>query len=401
MNLLLLSTSYPPVLNSAARLFSELAEGLSRMDRRVTVLTSCPERYTAHHEALAESKSVGGLVDIVRLPVLKLSKRIPLLRAFEHFFFALQYYLHGRRLPRQDVVIVYSPPLPLAVAGILLARRWKGRAVINVQDLYPQSVIDLGFLRNRFLIKWMRRMERWVYRNADHVTVHSEGNRRVVSEIAEPGTAVYTIPNWIDMDRYHPNCENGFRQEHQLDDAFLVSYAGIMGFAQGVGDILDAAEILKQDRMDLLFVLAGSGVSLDELKASARERGLENVRFLPHLDEPEYIRLLQSSDVNLVTLNRRLRTPVVPGKLPCIMAVGGAVVCSTPGASDARTIVEEADCGLWADVDRPGALSEAILALYQDKARRRAMGQNGRVYAEVHFRRETCIAKYGEIIGQG
>ncbi len=406
MRILLLSISYPPVMNSAARLFSELAESLYEQGHQVTVMTTMPERYLAGEGSsrpqdvrLFPSEEVINGVEVVRLPALRLPKNFPAFRALEHLYSAVQYQGGGRRLPPHDVVIVYSPPLPLAIAGIRLARRWGGKAVINVQDLYPQSVVDMGLLKNPLLVHMAKRMERWIYRNASAITVHSEGNRHyVVAHGSDPGK-VYVVPNWIDLAKYRPGSRNNpLRSKYEFRDAFVISYAGVMGFAQGVGDILKAAARLEKEIPDFLLVLAGGGVELTKLKQLAKELGLERVKFLPHLGEEEYIELLQASDLCLVTLVKNLKTPVVPGKLQCIMAVERPVVCSVPHTSDARTIVEESGCGLWVEAGEPEVLANAILELYYDPAKRREMGQRGRAYSESHFDRKHCVQQYERLL---
>jgi len=237
MRILLLTIRYPPSMSSAARLFNELAETLHTEGHQVTVLTTMPERYLAEKEAherqLFPKEEVSNGINVCRLLPLSLPKHLPVCRAAEHLFAAVQYLIKARRFPRQDVVIVYSPPLPLAVSGILLARRWRGHAIINIQDLYPQSVVDLGLLKNRFLIALARWMERWVYRHADAVTVHSDGNRAYIAEHDGTWGKVHVVPNWIDLGKYKPGPRvNSFRSSYRLDDAFMISYAGIMGFAQ-------------------------------------------------------------------------------------------------------------------------------------------------------------------------
>jgi len=401
MKILLLVISYPPVLNSAARLFSELAEGLAGHGHQVTVLTTYPERYLAKKGSQIIPEREKNKVEVYRLRNLRLPKQVPLLRGLEHVFYGLQYYMKGRRLGRHDVVIAYSPPLPFGATAVLLARRWRGRAVVNVQDLYPRSAVDLGLLKNRALIRFGEWLERWVYQHAHGITVHSEGNRAHVVAHGGSPERTWVVPNWIDLGKYRPGSkENGFRRKHAPGARFVVSYAGVMGFAQGVGDILRAAAIVAKETSDVVFLLAGEGVRLPKLKAMAIDLGLKNVRFLPHLPEDEYIALLQASDVCLVTLHEGLKTPVVPGKLPCIMGVSRPAICSTPPQSDARLIVEEAKGGFWVPAGSPEALAEAILTLNGDYALADEMGDNGRWYAEQHFNREKCISRYEEIIAK-
>ncbi|MBC7347811.1 MAG: glycosyltransferase family 4 protein [Clostridia bacterium] len=405
MKVLLLVVSYPPVLNSTARLFSELAEGLAARGHQVTVLTSYPERYLAGGEGerteQIPAKEQRNGVEVHRLGKTGLPKHVPLLRGIEHLVYGIQYFMHGRHLRRHDVVIAYSPPLPLGIAAVNLARKWQGACLVNVQDLYPQSAVDLGLLRNRALIRLGRWMERSIYRYADAITVHSEGNRAHVVAHGGSSERTWVIPNWIDLAKYKPGPkDNDLRQKYASSSNFVVSYAGVMGFAQGAGDILEAATLVAREAPEILFLLAGEGVMVPRLKELATRLGLNNVRFLPHMPESDYIALLQASDVCLVSLHKDIRTPVVPGKLPCIMGVGRPAICSTPPASDARLIVEEADCGLWVPAGSPKVLAEAILALWSDPARAERMGVNGRKYAETRFDREKCIAQYESLIGE-
>ncbi|WP_198470855.1 glycosyltransferase family 4 protein [Acetomicrobium sp. S15 = DSM 107314] len=397
--ILLLTISYSPVLNSAARLFSELAEHLKKKSFCVTVITSMPQRYVADDkEKFPEEEELNG-VKVYRLPMISLPKRVPLLRGFEHFFVAFQYWLKGRRLTCHDAVIVYSPPLPLTMAGIKLAQKWKGISIVNVQDLYPQSVIDLGLLKNPLLISLARWIERWAYRYADFITVHSEGNRKYVIEHGVAEDRAYVVPNWVDLEKYRPGpLKNSLRERLGLADSFVVSYAGVMGFAQGVDDILKAAAPLEKEIRNFALVLAGSGVELPKLKKLSQDLGLKSVHFLPHLPEEEYIELLQASDACLVTLVKSLRTPVVPGKLQCIMAVERPAICSTPATSDAKRILEESKAGIWADAGDYDALARAIFELYSDSNLRGEMGRKGRLYAEEHFDKEKCIDQYIQLL---
>jgi len=406
MKVLMLAQHYIPVLNSAARLFAELADDILARGHTVTVLTTYPTRYlaTGHSgtssERLRRREEIRG-VDVVRLKGLPwLPKKVPLFRAVEQLATAIQYYLAGLRIPRHDVVIVYSPPLPLGLAGIWLAHRWEGRLIVNIQDLYPQAAVDIGVLRNPLLLAIARRLERTVHLQSTDIVVHSGGNRSHV--VAHGGSAghVHVVPNWIDLERYSPNAERGerFRKKLGLDQAFIVSYGGVIGFFQGSEAILRAATQLASVAPDIQFVMAGGGTAFAELKSVVRKQQLDNVLLLSHLPEEEYVDLLRASDVSLVTLSPTLSTPVVPGKLPCIMGVGCPVVCSTSSRSDARSIVEESHAGIWTTADNPDALGDGIMELYQNRPLAKEMGQSGRAYVEKYYRRKLCTDVYLRLI---
>jgi len=408
MRVLMLAHNYLPMMNSAARISSELAADLRKAGHEVTVLTERPNRYLATGDGNGQcdirNREIIQGVTVVRVRRLPLPKGIPFFRAGEQLLSYVQYTRAARHLPRQDAVFAYSPPLPLALAALRVARRWNARTIVNVQDLYPQAAVDLGLLKSPVLIRLARRMERAVYSGADAITVHSDGNRlHVAGHVAAPDK-VHTVPNWIDLDKLRP-CQQGdgqssLRERHGFGQDFIVSYAGAMGFAQGTEAIIKAAAIVAQKAPSIRFVLAGEGVALPALQKLVRTEGITNVTFLPHLPEHEYIELLQSSDASLVTLSPALATPVVPAKLPCIMAVGRPAICSTsPQSADVRRILDEAQCGLWVDASGSAHdLVDAVLRLSENRQEASRMGANGRAYAERHYRRDMCTNIYCRLL---
>jgi len=167
MDILLVAASYTPVLNSAARLFSELAAGLHEQGHAVTVLTDRSTRYLGEKsgtmtacQPFAEFRAG---VQVIRMRNLYWPKHIPGFRAVEQILSIPRCYVRARRLGSFDVIITYSPSLPLAVAGILIAGSHRARVIANIQDPYPSSAVDLGLLTNRMLIRAGEWMERWVY----------------------------------------------------------------------------------------------------------------------------------------------------------------------------------------------------------------------------------------------
>ena len=403
MKILLLTNSFPPMLNSAARLFGELAEELALQGHDIRVLTEMPRRYLARDtgtskHCLDDVSNAG--IHVRRFSLLELPRHLPGMRAIGQMLSLPRYFVRGVLLGSVDAVIAYSPPLPLAVAAILLAWLRNARSVINIQDPYPSAAVDLGLLRGRTAIRLGIWMERWVYRNADRITVHSEGMREHVVLRGGNPQDTHVVENWIDIDRFSPGDEGrlSFRARWDLTDQLLVSYAGIMGFAQQVEDILLAAEMLEDDLPEVRFVLAGEGVARQEMERLANTKQLSNVRFLPHLPEVEYIELLRASDICLITLSSRLRAPIIPGKLACIMGVGKPVVCSVPKTSDARHLVQKVDCGRWVEAGDPAALARAIVELSECPELRREMGQRGREYATRELSKLHGVSRYDELI---
>jgi glycosyltransferase involved in cell wall biosynthesis len=272
--------------------------------------------------------------------------------------------------------------------------------VLNVQDLFPQSIIDLGLLRNRAVIWAFRTMERFIYRHASCTTVHSEGNRSHVTASGGEPHRVTVVPNWVDTEFIQPGGRmNEFRREYNLGDDFIVSFAGVLGYSQDLDVVLEAANLLR-DQNDITWLIVGDGVEASRLKHRARVMGLEKARFIPMQPRERYPAVLHASDVGLATLHGDVHTPVVPSKILSIMAAGLPVVASLPLAGDAPRLVEEAACGICLPPGDPHALAEAVSSLYGDRRLCKKLGEHGRQYAETELSLEVCVDRYEALLDE-
>ena len=405
MKVLLLVASFPPEVRSQSNLMYQLATDLVRSGHEVRVVTGIP-RYNlpegginGYGGKLFTRERLEG-IQILRLPVLPVPRRMPLMRGAEHLVIALQYAVGGSIGGKPDVTLVYSPPLPLGLSAYSVKKRYGAPFVFNVQDLYPQTAIDMGLLRSRALIRLAEGMERFIYQRASTITVHSEGNRDGLVARGVPEEKVQVVPNWVDTEEIRLGERlNGFRKRYGLGDKFVVSFAGVMGYAQGLGTVLEAASSLR-DYQDTVFLMVGDGSFKDPLVQQAKDSGLSNMMFLPMQPQEEYPQILAASDVSLVSLDSSVKTPVVPAKLLSIMASGRPVVASVPAGGDTLRIIDAAGCGLSSPPGDAEALAQSILHLYQHPEVRVELGRKGRAYAEAHYSRKACVAQYVAVLEQ-
>ena len=401
MRILLLNTSFPPQLRSAARLFHELGADLVKRGHQVTVITEFPWRRLGgdtNHAAVPETECDHGMeVKRVRVPCYAENSIIG--RGINLLLLPWLFYRAARSMGAQELTVVYSPPLTLGLAAWLLKRRTGAAFILNVQDIYPQTAIDLGYLRNRFLIRAFQWLERFLYRHADCVVVHSEGNRRYLTsrDRVQPERAI-AIPNWVDTGRIRPGSRsNEFRARHHIAEQFVVCYAGTMGYAQDLTPILAAARALA-GRPDILFLLVGEGVQAPRWRQMAE--GLSNVRFLPLLGEADYAGLIDACDAGFVPLAEELRTPVVPAKLLDFMAAARPVIATLNPASDAAAIITAAECGFVFSPHESAGVAQAIVFLRENPDACRARGSSGRRYAEQAFSLHVCAGQYEALFRQ-
>jgi putative colanic acid biosynthesis glycosyltransferase WcaI len=379
---------FPPELRSAAHLFHELAIELQRRGHEVAVITKTPARYVAGERKGSRDagwESVDG-VTTLRVRGVPFGSQHPIARGLDHLLLGLTFARSSRQWPRADAVLVYSPPLPLAYAAAYYRRCFGAPVVLNVQDLYPQTAIDLGLLRNRVAIFLAERLEATAYREATRIVVHSAGNAAFLTERkGVPAANVRVIYNWVDTAALRPGPkENAFRRDHGLSGKFVVSYAGVMGYAQDLGSVIKCADILRADP-EVVFLLAGEGVFEARWKSMAAAQGIPNIRFLPLQPKERYGELLAASDACLVPLDGALKTPVVPGKLQSIMAAGRPAIGISEARGDTPKLLNESGGGIAVAPSAPLALADAIRQLKVDSSLRDTMGIRGRAFAEKHF----------------
>lgn len=406
MRVLLLIYAFPPEITGSGHLYYELAQDLISMGHQVIVLAPIPrQRMGTQTEVIREhygrrllvKENING-VQALRTAVLPISLNNPLTKGLDHFSVAFSQWIGGQFGGKPDVILAYSPPLPLGLTGYLLARQYGVPFVLNIQDIFPQYAIDAGILTNSTAIAVFRKMEQFLYTKVDAIIVHSEGNRNYLQAKGVPISKLTVVHNWGNIKRITPGPRNnGFRQEHRLDNDFVVSYAGTMGWAQDLGTVVNAATYLKKYK-DIVFLLVGDGPRRSELEEKSKRLGLSNVRFLPLQPRAKFPLLLQASDVCLISLNPGLSTPVVPGKLMDIMAAGRPVAACVPLNGDAPRIVQEAQCGMCIEAGDAKGLAEIILRFYENRDMAELLGRNGRSYVQKHFLRAGCTERFENVL---
>ena len=243
-------------------------------------------------------------------------------------------------VPRADVVIATSPPLTTVIPGWLKARLSGRRTpwVFEVRDLWPESAITTGVVRaDAPLTRIMAWLERWACHKADRVVVLTPAFREdLVARGLVAAERIFYAPNGADLDRWTPGPrENGVRAANGWGDRFVALYAGAHGRANALGQVLDAAEILR-DRDDVLIAFAGDGPERVRLEDEARRRGLANVRFYgpqPKDAMPEWIRAADAG-VAVRQRNPTFKT-VYPNKVFEYMSCARPVVLGIDGAARA------------------------------------------------------------------
>jgi len=396
LKILLITDSYPPEIRSASHLMLELAEELNYRKHRVTVITTWPE-YNLDQDSVPShftEKEINNGITILRVKTLPHHNVNYILRGVSQLLMPLQFLRKLRQHRIQpDALVVYSPPLPLALVGSWLQRN-KIRFVLNVQDLFPQNAIDLGILSNPLQVRFFRALENFAYRTTDVVTVHSDGNlRAVLQQYPNLVSKFRILHNWVDVDYFESSVtQTDFRKKWNIKQKYIAVFAGVMGPSQYLELLLQVAEQM-QDDTELLFLLVGLGQEKEKLQKQAQEKSLVNVRFEGFVSREKYPDLLRICSIGLVCLSPQNKTPVVPGKILGFMAAGLPVAAFLHTSSDGHGIIKSAQCGFSADSEDKDACVQSMKNLLSQKDSFAKLGQNGKRYATEYFSKGVCVSQ--------
>ena len=298
---------------------------------------------------------------------------------------------------RADLVLASSPHLLTGVSGWVLSRVWRVPFLLEVRDLWPDVLVDMGALEESSTIcRFLRRLERFLYRHAAVIVVLAEGvSDRLISVGVDSGRIV-VVPNGADPSDFDsPFSKDELRARYGLS-GFVVVYAGSHGPANGLDLVLDAAGSLADTEPDALIVLVGDGASKKELVARAEREGLANVRFLDPIPKSEMPALLKAADAGLHVLADvpLFRYGVSPNKLYDYLAAGLPTITNTPG--EVTALLSAADAGIPV---APEGIANGVLAMSRSSSEeRQRWSENGRAWMAVNRSRRALAARLEDVL---
>ena len=402
MKIVYLSQYFPPEVGAPAARVSELSRRWAERGHDVQVVTGFPNHPTGvvppQYRGHVRMRERAGDVDVLRTFIYATPNKGVFRRGLAFLSFAASSVALGgldRRVRGADVIVATSPQFLVAVSGWVLSRLTRTPFVLEIRDLWPQSIVEVGALpASHPVVTALRWVEQFLYRQADLLVGVTDSFAEVWrAQGVDPGK-IRVIKNGVDLQRFAPRAADPrVRAELGIDpDAFVVSYIGTHGMAHKLEVLLDVAERLG-GRRDIHFLLVGEGARRADLQADAKARGLDRVQFCGARPRAEIPGLLATSDLVAVVLKRsELFRHVIPSKMFEIMGCARPILLGVEG--EAALILEAAQAG-WAvtpeDVD---AMADAIVAAADDPEGRRRRAESGRRYVEVHFSRDGLADRY-------
>ena len=301
---------------------------------------------------------------------------------------------------RPNVIVATTPQFFCGITGIIAGFLKWCPVVLEVRDIWPESIVTVGAIRRGPLIRLLERIERWMYRRASHIVTVGPGYRDNILSKVDVHNRISIVTNGVDLEQFFPRdpCQE-FLKRYQLEHRFVCSYIGTVGMAHGLDIIVRAAERLRSAGYEqVAFLIVGGGAKLTDLKEQVQSRKLDSmIKLTGRLDKSEMPDAFSASDVCLVHLSKvDLFEHVIPSKIFETMAMERPIVMGVRGR--ARDIVLAAESGVALEPENDQELTEILQYMSRDQCSVKKMGKSGRRFVLEHFNRNELAKDMLEVV---
>ncbi|WP_163099324.1 glycosyltransferase family 4 protein [Peribacillus alkalitolerans] len=282
-------------------------------------------------------------------------------RLFSYFSFTLSAFYSVIKAKDTDVIICTSPPLFLGITGYFASKMKKAKFVFNVADIWPESAVELGLVTNKKFIKMAEILEQWLYKKSWKIATATEGIRDYMFRQGKNKEDVFLLPNGVNTETFSPQEPNQeWIDRLGFEGKKVFTFAGRIGYAQGLDSVLQAAKILQDENVDdAKFLIIGEGPEKEKLIELKEQLGLKNLIFHDAVPVSEMPTIFSFTDFSIVSLrNIELFKGARPSKIFPALASGVPVVYCGEGESAA--LISDHDCGIIAKPENPESIAEAF-----------------------------------------
>jgi len=232
----------------------------------------------------------------------KMSKWRRILAFLEYDIKAL---FKGLRIKDIDIVFATSTPLTIGLPAVLISKLRKKKLIFEVRDVWPDVPIELGYIKNRLIIKLLRSFELWIYNNSEHIIVLSEGMYNSLISKGVNKSKITVIENLSNLYLYDQLKENN--KPEYIKDRFVCIHPGTMGHVNGLDFILDVAKCILELDEDIIFLLIGDGKKKEHLKKRVKKEKITNVIIKDPIPKKEIVKIIKSSDIGIMCIDNKYK----------------------------------------------------------------------------------------------
>ena len=358
MKILLITQWFDPEPTFKGLLF---AKELIKNGHEVEVITGFPNYpggkvYDGYKIKSLQKECMEG-VDVARVALYPSHDSSALKRVLNYgSFFVTSLFFGLFKAKKADVIYAYNPPLTTTLSAVIFGKIRKIPVIIDIQDLWPDTLTATGMLNNKVALNIISKLCNFTYRGAKEIVVLSPGFKNRLIERGVPEDKITVIHNWCDETALSGVTPNS---NCLPDNGFNIVFAGNIGKAQGVESIVDAAEIVSANKLNVNIIFVGDGISVAGAKQRVAEKKLTNVFFIPRVPMSQVGEILSASDALLVHLNDNdLFKITIPSRTQAYLAAGKPILMGVSG--DASDLIEQSKAGFVCKPNNPQSLANAI-----------------------------------------
>ena len=386
MRVIYLCQHFPPETGAPQIRVYEVSKELLRRGHGVEVVTAfphhpkgvIPEEYRGQFYMFEEWDGI----PVHRSWIYPSKKGSFFKRLISYFSFTFSAFYSLMKAKPTDVIICNSPPIFLGITGYIGAKMKRAKFVFNVADIWPESAVELGILKNKSFIKMAEWLEIFLYKKSWKIATATDGIKDYMIRKGKKEEDVFLLPNGVNTDDFHPmEKSQELLSEIGLHGKKVLMYAGTLGYAQGLDSILQTAALLKEDYPELHFLFVGDGAEKEKLLGLKEELQLDNVTFYGSVPVSKMPSMFSIADYSIVSLrNIELFKGARPSKIFPAISTGTPVLYC--GAGESASILEEYNCGRIAPPEDPEGIAKQIIELlYLNESEYQVMSENGRKLA--------------------
>lgn len=401
MRILFLSHYFPPEVNAPASRTFEHCKQWVEDGHEVTVVTCAPnhprgEVYEGYRNRLYFTENIEG-IKVVRLWTFVTANEGFIKRTLNYISYMVAAIVVAPFLKSTDVVLSTSPQFFNGLAGYFVSRIKRVPWILEIRDLWPESILAVGAIRNKTVIRVLEYLELFAYRKANRIVPVTDAFARYMISKGIDDSKIEVIKNGVNLGFYQNRSKDAaIQREIGIEGKFIASYFGTHGMAHHLETILEAAELIR-DREDIVFLLVGEGAERERILKIRNEKELNNVIMLGQHPKEKMPDLWAISDVSLVLLkNMDLFKTVIPSKIFESMAMKIPIILGVEGES--CELVKAAGGGLTIEPENGRQLAESVVRLAGDRALCEELGDNGAKFVVKHFDRKVLARRYEKLI---
>ena len=361
MRILFLSDNFPPEYNAPANRTYEHCKQWVKMGAEVSVITCAPNFpkgvvYPGYKNRIYQKQDLDGIT-VIRVWSYIAPNSGTIKRTLDFLSFSIASFFAGLFI-KSDIIVATSPQFFTAVSGCALSLFKRKKWVMEVRDIWPESIKAVEAIKSKSIITVLEKIELFLYKSAYRIVVVTDSFKTNLVLRGVPQEKIYVIKNGVDLSIYCPQSKNlELLNELNISGKFIVGYLGTHGLAHSLDFVIKSIYKLRDESFHFLFI--GDGAEKNNLVRRAQELSINNITFIDSVKKSEVGKYLSALDVALVPLKKSTTfESVIPSKIFESVAMNIPILLGVDG--ETKNLIESYHSGIYFEPENESDFIEKL-----------------------------------------